>query len=54
MDAAYSVLGGGGSPAAGEAVGTVLRIGGASALVAAALTLFLFDRRRVREYVASQ
>ncbi|KAJ2402909.1 hypothetical protein GGI23_000362 [Coemansia sp. RSA 2559] len=51
MDAAYSVLGG---PAAGEAVGTVLRIGGASALVAAALTLLLFDRRRVREYVCSQ
>ncbi|KAJ1731912.1 hypothetical protein LPJ72_003698 [Coemansia sp. Benny D160-2] len=38
----------------GEAVGTVLRIGGASALVAAVLTVFLFDRQRVRAYVAAR
>ncbi|KAJ2745452.1 mitochondrial splicing system protein [Coemansia sp. BCRC 34301] len=34
-----------------EPVGFVLRIGGASALVAAALTMFLFDRQGVRDYV---
>ncbi|KAJ2810101.1 hypothetical protein H4S07_002867, partial [Coemansia furcata] len=34
-----------------EPVGFVLRIGGVSALVAAGLTVFLFDRQRVREFV---
>ncbi|KAI9500172.1 hypothetical protein GGI25_002531 [Coemansia spiralis] len=50
MDAVYhSVLGGG-----KEAVGWVLRIGGVSALVAAALTVFLYDRQRVRAYIAEE
>ncbi|KAJ2538030.1 hypothetical protein EV175_006551 [Coemansia sp. RSA 1933] len=54
MDAAFSTLSGGSAVAGGrEAVGTVLRIGGASALVAAVLTLFLFDRRHVREYISA-
>ncbi|KAJ2757363.1 hypothetical protein GGI19_000082 [Coemansia pectinata] len=35
-----------------EPVGFVLRIGGVSALVAAGLTVFLYDRQRVREYIA--
>ncbi|KAI8323674.1 MFS general substrate transporter, partial [Martensiomyces pterosporus] len=35
-----------------EVVGWVLRIGGVSALVAAAFTLFLYDRQRVRRHVA--
>ncbi|KAJ2654554.1 hypothetical protein IWW48_006029 [Coemansia sp. RSA 1200] len=43
-----------GSSSSREAVGTVLRIGGASALVAAVLTVFLFDRQRVRAYVAAR
>ncbi|KAJ1817930.1 hypothetical protein LPJ56_003953 [Coemansia sp. RSA 2599] len=37
-----------------EAVGFVLRIGGCSALVAAALTVFLYDRQRMRAYVDRQ
>ncbi|KAJ2088116.1 hypothetical protein IW138_004455 [Coemansia sp. RSA 986] len=52
MDTAFSAMSGGGTIGR-EAVGAVLRIGGVSALVAAALTLFLFDRQRVREYIAS-
>ncbi|KAJ2348911.1 hypothetical protein GGH92_002682 [Coemansia sp. RSA 2673] len=35
-----------------EPVGFVLRIGGVSALVAAGLTVFLYDRQRVRDYIA--
>ncbi|KAI9477185.1 sugar transporter [Coemansia mojavensis] len=37
-----------------EAVGWVLRIGGASALIAAMMTFMLFDRQRVRAYVVQQ
>ncbi|KAJ2451354.1 hypothetical protein GGF42_004280 [Coemansia sp. RSA 2424] len=36
-----------------EPVGFVLRIGGVSALVAAGLTVFLYDRQRVRDYISS-
>ncbi|KAJ2800141.1 hypothetical protein H4R20_004170 [Coemansia guatemalensis] len=37
-----------------EAIGSVLRIGGVSALIAAAMTYFLFDRQRVRAYVVQE
>ncbi|KAJ1835985.1 hypothetical protein LPJ63_000701 [Coemansia sp. RSA 2711] len=51
MDSVVARLSGGAPAAGGEAVGWVLRIGGVSALAAAAATLFLFDRQRVRAYV---
>ncbi|KAJ2681373.1 hypothetical protein GGH99_005243 [Coemansia sp. RSA 1285] len=51
MEEVFAAMAGSGSS---EAVGTVLRIGGASALVAAVLTVFLFDRQRVRTYVAAR
>ncbi|KAJ2358979.1 hypothetical protein GGF43_000448 [Coemansia sp. RSA 2618] len=50
MDTVYSQLVGSNV----EAVGWVLRIGGVSALVAAAMTFMLFDRQRVRAYVVQQ
>ncbi|KAJ2575442.1 hypothetical protein GGH19_002985 [Coemansia sp. RSA 1807] len=50
MDTVYSQL----VQANTEAVGWVLRIGGVSALVAAAMTFMLFDRQRVRAYVVQQ
>ncbi|PIA16209.1 MFS general substrate transporter, partial [Coemansia reversa NRRL 1564] len=37
-----------------EAIGTVLRIGGFSAFIAAAMSYFLFDRQRVRAYVVQE
>ncbi|KAJ1744249.1 hypothetical protein LPJ78_000457 [Coemansia sp. RSA 989] len=56
MDAVFNRMSGGGLPATGsrEAVGWVLRIGGASALIAAMMTFMLFDRQRVRAYVVQQ
>ncbi|KAJ2714235.1 hypothetical protein H4R19_001836 [Coemansia spiralis] len=53
MDAVYMRLAGGTDSGVG-AVGLVLRIGGASALVAAAATFSLFDRRRIRAYIATE
>ncbi|KAJ1957595.1 hypothetical protein GGI12_004981 [Dipsacomyces acuminosporus] len=41
-----------GSSNGNEVVGWVLRIGGVSALIAAALTWFLYDRQMVRRFVA--
>ncbi|KAJ2774575.1 hypothetical protein IWQ57_000757 [Coemansia nantahalensis] len=53
LDAVYARLTAAGGGGAGS-VGVVLRIGGVSALLAAATTFFLFDRRRIRAYIADE
>ncbi|KAJ1730047.1 hypothetical protein LPJ61_003228, partial [Coemansia biformis] len=55
MDAVFARLSGGADVGGGgDVIGLVLRIGGTSALVAAAMTSLLFDRQRIRAYVAEE
>ncbi|KAJ1726600.1 hypothetical protein LPJ61_005078, partial [Coemansia biformis] len=55
MDAVFARLSGGADiGGGGDVIGLVLRIGGTSALVAAAMTSLLFDRQRIRAYAAEE